>query len=335
MGWIFAAGELQAFDLGNRKIPRSHGSSKRADVVGVPPAVNSLTTPSKAATTAAPLGPAISGPATTGVAAQSNFDLSMMAQLLSAIAGAAGISGNPNAPVVNPMGSGLAGRSGGAPIDSTYAPLPSVQGKVPDWYNEEASLSAGGPGSANCGLTQSTLITHYGADPSQYKSARQALMEGGAIDRYGQKLNSVEQSIKNGRPVSLAGDTQGQFGSRCNTSPSRSCLMLVCYDNFDQTFPEYRSRFPGVQKNCLIGVVVDTGGAFTGTSGRKIDVAVNDIKKAETLSADGRYFEIEASNCKAGADKRACPVNSLMATCVPAGTSSAPGVKINKTQGVQ
>ncbi len=161
-------------------------------------------------------------------------------------------------------------------------------------------------------------------------------MEGGSLDRHGKTLNSVEDSIRNGRPISLAGDQFGNFGQRCNKSPSQSCLMLVCYQNFDRVFSNYRARFPGVQKNCLIGVVVDTGDAFNGTSGRKIDVATEDIVKARTLSGPGRYFEIESAGCNSGSgDKRACLVNNLQASCVPGDRNVAGTRSLQKTAAVR
>lgn len=188
--------------------------------------------------------------------------------------------------------------------------------------------------SAKCGKTQATWVTHYGSDPTKYANAAEERMEGGPLDRHGGRLNSVEESIQNGRPVSVAGDIHGEFGRRCNQSPKKACLILLCYKNFDQVFPEYRARFPGVQKDCLIGVVVDTGGAFYGTNGRKIDVATRSIEKARKISGGGRYYEIETDDCNASRDdKRKCEVNNVTAACLADGTGAVN--KSNSGGGVQ
>lgn len=183
--------------------------------------------------------------------------------------------------------------------------------------------------SAKCGKTQATWVTHYGSDPTKYANEAEKRMEGGPKDRHNGYLNSVEESIQNSRPVSVAGDIHGEFGRRCNQSPKKACLILLCYKNFDQVFPEYRARFPAVQKDCLIGVVVDTGGAFYGTNGNKIDVATRSIEKARKISGGGRYYEIETDDCNSSTDdKRTCKVNNVTAACLADGTGA-----VNKSTG--
>jgi hypothetical protein len=178
------------------------------------------------------------------------------------------------------------------------------------------SLTGGAQGSAaSCSGGEKTKVTHYGSDPTKYASAKESKLEGGSRTRYGKELNSVEQSIKNGNPVSLAGDTEGAFGQRCNRKDS-ACMMLVCYPKFDATYPEYRAKFPGVQKNCLIGLIEDTGGAFKGKGGSKIDVATQSIEKARKISGDGSWTEIKTLGCDGSVDaKRKCVVSNVKAEC--------------------
>lgn len=331
---------------GSRKIPHTYKryedptnkkadpkvSEKTADTTGSATA----TAPSIAAYT--PAGSPVTPAASTGVDKKDKnkqpLDLS---SILSALGGgggggagspgdgSGGAGGDPgilNAPAntpYNPSGSNT--DSGFTPAGP--APRPNLSGSTEDYGPEVHGTDYS---KASCGLTQSTWVTHYGSDASQYGSAAEAKLEGGEKDRHGRKLNSVEESIKNGRPVSLAGDKDGEFGRRCNQSPTKACLMLVCYEKFDEVFPEYRARFPGVQKNCLIGAIVDTGGAFYGSNGGKIDVATRSITKARTISGAGRYYEIQTDTCKKGVgDKRDCVVNNIQAACVPEGSNSGTG----------
>ncbi|MGE4130275.1 MAG: SH3 domain-containing protein [Bdellovibrionales bacterium] len=176
----------------------------------------------------------------------------------------------------------------------------------------------GGPilgSTVSCENRRSTFITHYGANPATYASAAEARMEGGSKDRYGLPLTSVEESIRNGRPVSLAADHTGSFGRECNRK-GNPCLMLVCYSQFDRLYPSYRRKFPGVPANCLIGVIVDTGGAFGGSNGRKIDVAVQNRRVYQSVSGSGSYTKISTPTCEGSVSKkRVCDVSSLRVAC--------------------
>lgn len=320
---------LAAADMaprGSRKIPKMY---KRADTPAAPaaPALPSIagytpSTPSATPTAGSP-----------GVAEKKEkTDPSALLQALSGLGKGGGGGGDSGSGASSP-GNGSASAGGDPAI--LNAP-PSREYGATDSAEDTSFKPSGPPASgtdfskASCGKTQSTWITHYGSDPSQYSGPKEARLEGGSKDRHGRQLNSVEESIHNGRPVSLAGDIYGEFGRRCNQSPSKACLMLVCYENFDATYPEYRARFPGVQANCLIGAIVDTGGAFYGTNGQKIDVATRDIKKARKISGSGRYYELETETCnRSSGDKRDCVINNIQAACspggAPSGTSAAPG----------
>lgn len=270
-----------------------------------------------------------------------------LASILSALAGGGGGGGTPGDGGAGPGGdpailnapanqeynaSGSSTDSGFTP--SGPAPAPNVTGSSEDYGPEVHGTDYS---KASCGLTQSTWVTHYGSDPSKYSGPKEAKLEGGPKDRHGRLLNSVEESIQNGQPVSLAGDIYNEFGQRCNQSPKSACLMLLCYNNFDQVYPEYRARFPGVQKNCLIGVITDTGGAFFGTNGKKIDVATRSIEKARKISGAGRYYEIETDSCKkaSGRDKRNCVVNNVQAACVADGAAGNSGQRPGQGAGRQ
>lgn len=233
--------------------------------------------------------------------------------------GAAGANGSPGS-FGGSSGSGIG--SGGTQVASLDPGSfsGSARGNVLSDATESDFPMAPVASISGCGNSHRTTVTHYGSDPTRYASLAEANMEGGEFDRWGKdpkknKLNSVEEAIKNKRPVSLAGDTKGGFGKRCNSRNS-ACLMLVCYPSFDKNYPNYRRTFPNVPKNCMIGAVVDTGSAFTHKGGTKLDVATKDIQIARSLKETGEWTELQSPNCKGGAGVvRACDVSKLEINC--------------------
>jgi hypothetical protein len=112
--------------------------------------------------------------------------------------------------------------------------------------------------------------------PTVYNPSINNSMEGGNKNRFGEPINSVEDAIKNGRPVTVAMDYQGNFGKQCNSGRGKSgnrCLMLVSLNGFDKTFPGYARKFPNLPVNSFLAMVEDTGGAFKGKGTGKIDIA--------------------------------------------------------------
>lgn len=103
--------------------------------------------------------------------------------------------------------------------------------------------------------------------------------EGGSRTRFGEKINSLEDAAKNGRPVSVSMDDEGAFGKKCNRSASR-CLLLVRVPGIDRRFPAYARRFPNLPKDTILAVVEDRGDAFAGKGTGKIDIPIRSRKLA-------------------------------------------------------
>jgi hypothetical protein len=118
-------------------------------------------------------------------------------------------------------------------------------------------------------------ITFY--DPSV-----NSRLEGGNRDAFGETINSIEDAERNGRPVTIAADNYGSFGRQCNRE-SKRCLVLIHTAGFDTYFPAYRKRFPHLPKNTFLGIVEDTGGAFAGTNGKRMDLATRNRSFARSV----------------------------------------------------
>ncbi len=163
--------------------------------------------------------------------------------------------------------------------------------------------------------TNQTKLTFYNSDPSSYKSAAEASMEGGSKTRFGELLNSVEQAVKNGRPVSLAMDYTGAFGKKCNQK-ERRCTLLIHAPGFDNEYPTYAKRFPNLPKDTFIGIVEDTGGAFKGKGTSKIDLAVRNRNLANggsrKINTKTKLSFTQINNpCGQSSKARSCKVDGI------------------------
>ena len=136
-------------------------------------------------------------------------------------------------------------------------------------------------------------------------------MEGGGLDLFSERINSVEDSIKNGRPITLAADKYGKFGSACNREDQR-CLMLIHTKGFDRTFPGYRQKFKYLPKDTFLGIIEDTGGAFAGKAGTRMDIAVRNRSLARAVPGGFndhvRWTHVD-NPCVNGAKGRQCDMS--------------------------
>lgn len=141
-----------------------------------------------------------------------------------------------------------------------------------------------------------------------YNPNNSSRLEGGPKNQFSEPINSIEDAIRNGRPVTLAADTWGKFGADCNRREKR-CLILIKTEGFDRLFPAYRGRFPNLPRNSFLGIVEDTGGAFYGTKGKRFDLAARNQSLANTVPG---FFAEYASSlrlanpCGQGKDSRHC-----------------------------
>jgi|GEM_PF-5623655 len=110
--------------------------------------------------------------------------------------------------------------------------------------------------------------------------------------RFGEKLNSLEQASKNGRPVSLAMDHRGSFGALCNRAQSR-CTILVCGKGFDSKVPQYAKAISGLPKDCFLGIVEDTGPSVSGKDDQMVMVSVESNKSFSGVS-DWKYQLVDS-----------------------------------------
>lgn len=113
--------------------------------------------------------------------------------------------------------------------------------------------------------------------PTVYNPSINNRMEGGGKNRMGEKVNSIEEAAQNGRPVTVAMDRFGDFGSKCNWKNSsgtatRRCLLLVHLPGLDNKYPGYGKKFPNLPVDSFIAIVEDTGGAFSHKGTGKIDI---------------------------------------------------------------
>lgn len=112
--------------------------------------------------------------------------------------------------------------------------------------------------------------------PTVYNPNIGGSMEGGGKNRLGEKINSIEDAAKNGRPVTVAMDRFGAFGAQCNNKSrngsSKRCLLLVQLPGLDKQYPAYGKKFPNLPADSFIAMVEDTGGAFSYKGTGKMDV---------------------------------------------------------------
>lgn len=148
--------------------------------------------------------------------------------------------------------------------------------------------------------------------PTFYNPNINDSMEGGNKTRFGEAINSVEDSIRNGRPVSVAMDYKGSFGEECNRR-NRRCTLLVCSKGFSSAFPAYTRAFPNVPNNCFVGIVEDTGGAFKYKGTSKIDIATrhNQYYRSNPRGFGSVAFSKIQSPCGMAASSRRCDVRKM------------------------
>jgi hypothetical protein len=132
-------------------------------------------------------------------------------------------------------------------------------------------------------------------------------MEGGGRNRNGEKINSVEDAVINGRPVTLAADYTGSFGKTCNQRDHR-CTILVLAPGFDSMFPAYRRKFPNLPRNSFIGIVEDTGSAFIGSNGNHFDIAVRNraLTVTNPVTIRSASWSIVRNPCGSSTSGRLC-----------------------------
>ncbi len=144
--------------------------------------------------------------------------------------------------------------------------------------------------------------------PTIYNPSIGGSMEGGSSNRMGEKVNSMEQAAKNGRPVTVAMDRFGEFGAVCNNKDrrgnSKRCLMLVHLPGLDSMFPAYGKKFPNLPADSFIALVEDTGGAFSNKGTGKIDIPFSKGKFYRNNPFGKVNFEILQSGITNGKDYR-------------------------------
>lgn len=164
---------------------------------------------------------------------------------------------------------------------------------------------------ASCAVT-TTNMTFYNANPKSYRSKAERKLEGGAYTQFDEKLNSVEQSIKNGRPVSLSGDEFGEFGRSCNQK-ERRCTLLITVKGFSNLYRNYKDKFPHLPKDTFIGIVEDKGEAFAYKGTKKLDAAVVNRAYAASVPDSFKYTKwrkIE-NPCGKSASARNCDLSNI------------------------
>lgn len=126
----------------------------------------------------------------------------------------------------------------------------------------------------------------------------------------GEYLNSVEDSIQNKRPVSVAADDKGAFGASCNSvRGDKRCTILIYLQGFDRLYPNYHKSFPHLPKDTFIALVEDTGGDFHYTKGHRFDIAVRSRQLARAapgfIRSEVHWTKLQ-SPCGLGAKSRTC-----------------------------
>lgn len=156
----------------------------------------------------------------------------------------------------------------------------------------------------------------YRSKPTFYNPSINNKMEGGAHTRFSGRykkeyVNSVEDAINNGRPVTVAMDYKGEWGQRCNRREKR-CTLLVTASGFDKAFPQYRKKFPNLPDNTFLAIVEDTGGAFYGKGTKKIDIATRNNKyyRSAPQGFSSLAFQVlEEPKCGTGSKARYCDLS--------------------------
>lgn len=161
--------------------------------------------------------------------------------------------------------------------------------------------SAGSSLKDQCHRTKSTF----------YNPKDGSSMEGGSKNRFEERVLSVQDAIRTGNPVTVAMDSQGDFGKQCNQRAKR-CTVLVCNPGFDDVFPQYRRKFTNVPPNCFLGIVEDTGGAFRGRGTSKLDIASasSSHARANPRGTERSTFQIVENPCGTGARARNCDLSA-------------------------
>lgn len=203
------------------------------------------------------------------------------------------------------------------PIDTPVMPKPAAQPKPKTQPKQQTTISPRPTKSARNSTTRgsfsSARLTAYNPNPSSYRSKREARLEGGKHTRFGaETLNSVENSIRNGRPVSIAADYTGAFGKQCNQRNQR-CLIAFYVEGFDELFPGYRRKFSYLPKDWFLGIVEDTGGAFVGKGSKRFDVAIERRSLSFGVTAGfnrARWVRV-ANPCGDNARARYCDLSNL------------------------
>lgn len=136
--------------------------------------------------------------------------------------------------------------------------------------------------------------------PTIYNPNIEGRMEGGKRNRHGEKITSIEDAAKTGRPVTVAMDIRGEFGQKCNWKNStgtqrRSCLLLVHLPGLDEVYPEYKKKFPNLPKDSFLAIVEDTGGAFYHKGTGKMDIPFRTNKLYRSSPFKNLSFEVLAS----------------------------------------
>lgn len=113
-------------------------------------------------------------------------------------------------------------------------------------------------------LSRETKLTAYYPDDSA--------LEGGFKDRYGKKLNTLQDFLAGKVPyVSLAMDYKGEMSKYMKTF---FCIPQLDKSYADEMTPEVRKKYQGH----ILFKVVDTGGAFVYKKWKKMDICVKDKK---------------------------------------------------------
>lgn len=125
--------------------------------------------------------------------------------------------------------------------------------------------------------------------PTVYNPGISNSMQGGKLTRFSgvvqERVNSIEDAAKNGRPVTVAMDYLGGFGAKCNRR-ERRCLLLVHVPGLDKVMPAYSKRFPNLPKNSFLAIVEDTGGAFYNKGTGKLDIPMrNGFHRGNSLKS--------------------------------------------------
>ena len=102
-------------------------------------------------------------------------------------------------------------------------------------------------------------------------------------NRFGEGIQSIDNSISSGKPFTIAMDHLGSWGTKCNKRDQR-CTILICTPDLDQAFPQYRKAFSNIPKNCMVGIVEDTGSSLVGKGTTRLLIATRNSQSNSKLS---------------------------------------------------